>query len=212
VSKESEKLIRNYMREIRRELRGLPRNRRRRFLEEVQTRIADARSSLISESQHEIKRMLDRLGHPADIVAPAHDFAARPVRRGALEDGALLLVSPLVILVAVFVAPLLLLSWVFGAIMLWLSRAWTAGEKLIGTMLTAVSFIWAGIIGLSVEIRDPDAGSGGIALAVSLVFFLLLVQMVPAIVGVVFLLKRLGSRTARREIGGVTRDAAAAAG
>jgi hypothetical protein len=208
VSKESDKLIRSYMREVRRELRGLPRNRRRGSLKEVQTRIADARSSLASEGEHEIKRMLDRLGHPADVAAPAHDFAARPIRSGALEDGALILLSPLVILVAVFVTPVLLVAGIVGAIMLWLSRAWTAGEKLIGTLLPGVSFVWAGIIGFNVEISDPV----GIGLAVSLLFFFLLVQMVPAIVGVVFLLRRLRSRTARGQIGGVTRDAAAAAG
>jgi hypothetical protein len=193
VSKESEKLIRSYMKEVRRELRGLPRNRKRRHLKEVQARIADARSSLASESEPDIRRMLERLGHPADVVAEAHDFSARPIRRGALEDGALILVSPLVILVAVFVTPVLLLGWVVGAIMLGLSRAWTAGEKLIGVLLSGFS-VGAGIIGFSLEIRDPNAGTGEFVLAVSLLVFFLLVQMVPAIVGVVYLSRKLRGR------------------
>jgi hypothetical protein len=196
VSTESESLIRSYMRELKRELRGLPRHRRRKFFKEVQTRIAAARSSLSSDSEAEIRGMLERLGHPAAVAAEAHDFAARPLRRSAFEDGAIILLSPLVILVAVFVTPVLLLAGVVGAIMLWLSRAWTAGEKLIGTLLSGASFIWAGIIGLNVQINDPEAGSAGVVLAVSLFVFFLLVQMVPAIVGVIYLGRKLRVRSA----------------
>jgi uncharacterized membrane protein len=212
VSNESESLIHDYLKELKRELRGLPRHRRRRFLKEVQTRVAAARSSLSAESEAEIRRMLDRLGHPADVAAEAHDFARRPVRRSALEDGALTLLSPLVILVAVFVAPVLLLGWVVGAIMLWLSRAWTAGEKLMGMTLSGVSFVWAGIIGFNLQISDPEAGFAGVVLAVSLIGFFLLVQMVPALVGVIYLWRTLRRRSAHPAARGVAGVAAASAG
>jgi hypothetical protein len=83
VSNESERHIRGYLKELRHELRGVPRYRRRKFLKEMQTRIAAARSSLSSESDAEIRRMLERFGHPAEVAAEAHDFAARPLRRSA---------------------------------------------------------------------------------------------------------------------------------
>jgi hypothetical protein len=50
---------------------------------------------------------------------------------------------------------------VVGAIMLWLSRVWTAGEKLIGMTLSGVSLIWAGILGFDLQITDPGAGLAG---------------------------------------------------
>jgi hypothetical protein len=212
VSKESETTIDSYLKELRRELRGLPRRRRRRFLKEMQSRIAHARSSLGSDSEPEIRRMLERFGHPADVAAEAHDFAARPIRRSALEDGALMLVSPLVILVGLFISPALLVGWVVGAIMLCLSRAWTGGEKLIGISLTGVSLVWAGIIGLNLQITDPNAGTVGLVLAVSLLFFFLGVQMVPAIVGVVYLSRKLRRRSAHTGTRGVTGKAAVSAG
>jgi uncharacterized membrane protein len=207
VSNESERLIHSYLKELRRELRGLPRHRRHRFLKEVQTRIAGARSSLSSESESEISRILERSGHPADVAAEAHDFAARPIRHSALEDGALILLSPVVMLVAVFVTPVLLLGWVVGAIMLWFSRVWTAGEKLIGALLSAASFIWAGI-GFNLHINDPEAGYAGVLVAVSLLVFFLLVQMVPATIGVIFLSRRLRARSARSATRTVTVAAA----
>ena len=207
MSNESERFIHSYLKELKRELRGLPRHRRRTFLKEVQTRIAAARSSLSSESDAEIRRMLERMGHPADVAAEAHDFAARPLRGSAYEDGALILLSPLVILVAVFVTPVLLLGGVAGALMLWLSRAWPAGEKLIGTLLSASSFIWAGI-GFNVHINDPEAGTAGVLVAVSLLAFFLLLQMVPAIVGVIYLRRKLRVRSAHSATRRVTGVAA----
>jgi uncharacterized membrane protein len=210
VSNELERLIHSYLKELKRELRGLPRHRRRKFLKDVQTRITDARSSLSPESGAEIRGMLERLGHPADVAADAHDFVARPLRRSAFEDGALILLSPLVILVAVFVTPVLLLGGVAGAIMLWLSRAWTAGEKLIGTLLSGASFIWAGI-GFNIHINDPEAASAGVVVAVSLLAFFLLVQMVPAIVGVIYLGRRLRVRSAHSATRRVTGVAATSA-
>jgi hypothetical protein len=207
VSKESERPIHSYLKEVKRELRGLPRHRRRMFLKEVQTRIAAVRSSLSSESEAEIRGMLERLGLPVDVAAEAHDFTARPLRRSAFEDGALILLSPIVILVAVFVTPVLLLGGVAGAIMLWLSRAWTAGEKLIGMTLSAASFIWAGI-GFNLHINDPEAGHAGVLVAVSLLVLFLLVQMVPAIIGVIYLGRRLRVRSAHSATRSVTGVAA----
>lgn len=194
VSKESEELIRNYMKELRRELRGLPRHRKRLFLEGMSTRVAAARRSLDSELEPDVRRLIEQMGDPADVAAEAHDFAARPVRPTALEEGALIALSPLCILLAVLVTPALLLCVVVGAILLWLSRAWTPGEKSIGVFLSVASYVWAGI-GFNLEINDPNAGTVGIFLAFAMVATFLLVQMLPAAIGVIYLWTKLRGRT-----------------
>lgn len=117
----------------------------------------------------------------------------RVVRRGALQDAALILLSPLWLLgILVGIPPLVIAGWVAGAIMLWLSRAWRTGEKLIGTLLSGVSLIYGGVFGVSVWTKDPD----GVWAALALLAFLFLLQMVPATVGVIYLWKKLRARSA----------------
>ena len=117
----------------------------------------------------------------------------RVVRRGALQDAALILLSPLWLLgILVGIPPLVIAGWVAGAIMLWLSRAWRTGEKLIGTLLSGVSLIYGGVVGVSVRTEDPDRVWAALALLV----FLLLLQMVPATIGVIYLWRKLRARSA----------------
>jgi uncharacterized membrane protein len=195
VTANSEKIVDRYLADVKRELRGLPRHRKRTFMRELYERILTAREALVTESEIDVRRMLEGLGHPADVAATAHDFAARPLRHGALEDAALITLSPLLILLAFFMAlPPLLLLWLVGAVMLAVSKVWTVGEKLIGLIPSAVSFVWAGI-GFDVHIDDPGAGVAGIAIGVSLIAFFLVVQMTPAFVGVIYLTRRLRYRS-----------------
>jgi hypothetical protein len=117
----------------------------------------------------------------------------RAVRRGPLQDAALILLSPLWLLgILVGIPPVVIAGWVGGAIMLWLSRGWRTGEKLIGTLLSGVSLIYGGVFGVSVRTEDPD----GVWAALALLAFLFLLQMVPATVGVIYLWKRLHARSA----------------
>jgi hypothetical protein len=119
----------------------------------------------------------------------------RAVRRGPLQDTALLFLSPLWLLIGVFVVgmPLLTIAgWVAGAIILWLSRAWRAGEKLIGTLLSAISLIYGGMFGVSVSTMDPNE----LGAALALLSFLLVLQMVPATVSVTYLWMKLRRRPA----------------
>jgi hypothetical protein len=117
-----------------------------------------------------------------------------PRQRGALADGALILLSPVLFPLEVFVGilPLLALTWVAGAIMLWSSRAWTAGQKLIGTFLSAASFI--GISVAHVETSEPLGMVG----AISILLILTVVIAAPAIVGVIYLSRRIRPRSPRR--------------
>lgn len=119
----------------------------------------------------------------------------RAVRRGPLQDATLLLLSPLWLLVGtvlVGIPPLTIAGWAAGAMMLWLSRGWRTGEKLIGTLLSGVSLFYGAIIGVSVWTTDP----GRVGAAIALLSFLLLLQMLPATVGVIYLWKKLHARSA----------------
>lgn len=116
----------------------------------------------------------------------------RVVQRGPLQDAALILLSPIWLLGFLVGIPLLtIVGWVAGGIMLWLSRAWRKGEKLIGTLLSGVSLIYGGV-GVSVRTEDPDRVWAALALLV----FLLLLQMVPATIGVIYLWRKLRARSA----------------
>jgi hypothetical protein len=121
------------------------------------------------------------------------DRTREPRERSALADGALILLSPVLFPLQVFVGifPVLAFSWVAGAIMLWSSRAWTAGQKLIGIFLSAASFI--GISVAHVETSEPL----GLAAAIAILLLLTLVIAAPAIVGVVYLSRRIRPRSAR---------------
>nr|MBA3430369.1 hypothetical protein [Actinomycetota bacterium] len=71
MSANPEKLIDGYLKDLERELRGFPRNRQLELLAEVRDHIAQARTTLSSESDAEVKTMLERIGDPADIAAEA---------------------------------------------------------------------------------------------------------------------------------------------
>jgi hypothetical protein len=118
----------------------------------------------------------------------------RVIGRGPVQDAALILLSPLWLLIAGVIVgfpPATIAGWVAGAIMLWLSRAWRVGEKLIGTLLSGVSFAYGGIFGVSVSTTDPDR----VGAALALLWSVLLLQMVPATVGVIYLWKKLHARS-----------------
>lgn len=122
------------------------------------------------------------------------DRTREPRQRGALADGALILLSPVLFPLEVFVGilPALALTWVAGAIMLWWSRAWTAGQKLIGIFLSAASFIAISVV--HVETSEPL----GMVAAIAILLLLSLVIAAPAIVGVIYLSRRIRPRSARR--------------
>jgi hypothetical protein len=115
-----------------------------------------------------------------------------PRQRGALADAALILLSPVLFPLEVFVGilPVLALTWVAGAIMLLSSRAWTAGPKLIGTLLSGASLF--SIIVVRVESAEP-VGTGA---AIAVLMMVLLLIATPGIVGVLYLSRRMRPRPA----------------
>jgi uncharacterized membrane protein len=148
-----ERYLADLQTELETELGNLPANRRRELLAEVGEHITQARASLDADTEAGIRTVLERLGDPADIAAEARErfgIQPEPVKPATrwLE------VVALVLLVIPFI------GWVVGVVLVWLSRIWTTGDKVIGT-LGGLSWVVAGLGTLSMSARGSTAvGSG----------------------------------------------------
>jgi hypothetical protein len=119
-------LAADYLDRLRRAGRGLPPERLRELLAEIEAHLSEAIERGASDAQ--ACNVLDRLGEPEAIIAaetPRPD--ALPARRGAREWAAIVL-----LLVGGFIFGV---GWLAGVILLWSSRAWTARDKWIGTLV-----------------------------------------------------------------------------
>jgi uncharacterized membrane protein len=129
MSRTADDLVDKYLKHLRVELDGLPRARRRELEQEIAEHIAEARAELPSQSEAEIRTLLDRIGDPADIAAEARArFGVEPRRGRGLEVATLAL-----LLVGGVVVPVV--GWLVGVVLLWASDVWTTREKLIGTLV-----------------------------------------------------------------------------
>ena len=125
----TDRLVDDYLERLRGELADVPRAQRREVVDEIAEHIAEARSALPSETELEIRNLLDRVGEPAEIAAEARErFGVRPARRGWVEIAALVL-----LLVGGVVVPVV--GWIAGAVLLWISDVWSTRDKLIGTLV-----------------------------------------------------------------------------
>jgi uncharacterized membrane protein len=126
----NDRLVDDYLGRLKKELRDLPRSRRRELLDEIREHIEEERSQLDIESEAALRNILDRLGEPADIAAEArYRFGVRPSNDGVgLEVAALIL-----LLIGGIVVPFI--GWLAGVVLLWLSDVWSKRDKLIGTLV-----------------------------------------------------------------------------
>ena len=127
----ADQLVHEYLGRLDTALMGVPAARREEILEEISNHIADERSQLHDDSDAAVLNLLDRVGDPAEVAAAARgdlETTPRPARRiGAVEVLALVL-TPLV--------------WPAGVILLWLSPAWKARDKLIGTLVPPGGYLF----------------------------------------------------------------------
>jgi uncharacterized membrane protein len=80
--------VERYLRDLERELHGLPRARRAEILDDVGAHLEEARAQAADEA--ELRTLIERLGDPADIAAEARGPAAAP-RRSWRETVALVM-------------------------------------------------------------------------------------------------------------------------
>ena len=71
MSTSADRLVEDYLDRLERDLADFPSARRRELVQEISEHIAEARAGLETESEAEIRNLLDRMGDPADIAAEA---------------------------------------------------------------------------------------------------------------------------------------------
>ena len=130
-------LVRDYLRRLEQATFGMPPDERADIHEGIRAHLLEALSE--SSSDADVRNALETLGDPYDIVgsAPAPASASR---RGALEVAAVVL-----LLIGAFIVPVV--GWIVGVVLLWSSRAWTVGQKLLGTFvlpggMAGVLLVW----------------------------------------------------------------------
>jgi uncharacterized membrane protein len=161
-----------YLLLLRTELRGLPRDRRREILAQVDEHITAYRTDAGVEGEQDIAAVLERLGDPAEIGAEARDrFGIQPRRPGTLEVIVLLLVGfgPALVLLPLIASGAPTGTMVVGLtllVSLWSSRFWSVRDKLIGTVL-----LTAGTVALPfmLHLYDHNPQSSGALLITILI-------------------------------------------
>ncbi len=148
MSYDPEPQIADYLRRLNRELRGLPRERRREVVNEIAAHIAQEQEAAPIENEADLLTLLDRIGQPEEIAAEASERVDGAERSTGNEIAAIVL-----LLVGGFI---LGVGWIVGVVLLWSSTIWTIRDKLIGTLifpggLAASTFVFFGGVG----------GSGG---------------------------------------------------
>ena len=164
MSTSADELVADYLDRLERELAEFPSARRRELVQEISEHIAEARAALESETEADVRNLLDRMGEPADIAAEAREApavppaaAAAPARRrsSALDVAALIL-----LLVGGVVFPVL--GWFVGVLLLWVSDSWTTSEKLIGTFVVPGGLALPVYLSLAGTYTESCGGSGGV--------------------------------------------------
>jgi uncharacterized membrane protein len=195
----SDQQVKQYLRHLRAELRGLPRGRRQEILAQIGEHISACRSEPGVEKE-DVHSLLQRLGDPAELAADAREsFGVRRPRPGVFEATALLLsgLGPLVVLFAAIATPTTASSWVrvLGSVLLAvpmsLSRIWRVRDKVIGTLL-----LIGGSIGLPFLMHLYDQTSHVEGTSAALLTTVLVVGSVPFLATTAYLwfrMRRLAS-------------------
>ena len=159
-------LAADYLDRLERAARKLPRHDRRELVAEVGSHLSETTYAGMSDA--EALTVLDRLGEPEEIVEAEQPDAVPDDGRGVQEWAAIIL-----LLLGGFIFGV---GWILGLILLWRSRAWTTGQKLVGTFVVpgglaaAVFVAGIGLVGVSqtcgtsagIGIRRPGARAGRI--------------------------------------------------
>lgn len=132
-------LAADYLERLRRSGRGLPPGRLRELAAEIEGHLSEAIDPSASDAQ--ALAVLDKLGEPeAIIAAETSDAEELPPRRETREWAAIIL-----LLLGGFIVGI---GWIVGLVLLWSSRAWSARDKWIGTLVIPGGLATSVFIGL----------------------------------------------------------------
>jgi hypothetical protein len=121
------RLVDQYLAELRAALRDMPRKQREELIADVSSHLEA--TIPLGAADADVLNALDRFGDPEQIAeAERERLGLDEPRAGWLEW----LAIPL-LLVGGVVVPVL--GWILGAVFLWLSRCWTLRDKLVGTLI-----------------------------------------------------------------------------
>lgn len=159
---------RAYLSELARQLRGLPRERRREVVRDIAAHIAAeldlvggghgvslAKGSAADRGVSDpVSGILERLGRPHEIARAARaELPDPPVRIAGRDVAAIVL-----LLVGGFA---FVIGWFVGLVLLWTSTAWRLRDKVIGTLLVPGGLLAPVLAaGLAVASTSSDQGSG----------------------------------------------------
>ena len=125
----TQQLVDRYLRDLREDLRDLPRSRQNELVAEIKEHIDVALAEEPTSDEATVRNVLERLGDPADIASEARDrMGIRPARAGFRETAAVILLPIGGVLIPFF-------GWVAGVVLLWSSPVWTTRDKWIGTLI-----------------------------------------------------------------------------
>lgn len=202
MSTTADRHVDQYVKRLDAELADLPRARRRELVQEISEHIAEARADLETQSEAEIRTLLDRLGDPADIAHEARErFGVRPRKPRALEIAALVM-----LLVGGIVLPIV--GWLVGVVLLWISDAWSTRDKLLGTFVLPgglLAPLGLGLVSVDAEncsqVIQPATGvvtevcTGGTSTSLQILWLVLVVALILApIATTVYLARRMRRR------------------
>lgn len=119
-------LAADYLERLRRAGRRLPPARLRELLAEVEAHLSEAIDPSASDAQ--ALTVLDKLGAPEAIVAAEMPHPDEPPGGPGTREWA-------AIVLLLFGGFIFGVGWLVGLVLLWSSRAWTARDKLIGTLV-----------------------------------------------------------------------------
>ena len=156
-----DRLVDDYLRRLEAAAGGLPRERRRELVAEIEEHIDAALGEAGARDEVAVRNVLERLGPPEEIAAAA-DPPQRQAR-GRLETAAL------IVLAASFALPLL--GYLIGAGLVVASTAWAAREKLVGLLIPPLIVVLGGGLIVSVAAGSANgesfsSGLGSVEIAV----------------------------------------------
>jgi hypothetical protein len=134
VNEQAQAVVDRYMRDLKRELRALPRERRQEILEDIDGHIDESLGRNGTATGADARTLLEQLGEPSEIASDARErFGIPPVRFGAVEKWAVFLLA-----FGFWIAGV---GWLLGVFFLWSSNAWKRREKLIATLSPAAILV-----------------------------------------------------------------------
>jgi hypothetical protein len=124
-SDDSQRLVEEYLKRLRKASRRLPRAERAGLIAQIEEHLADA---LPADATPTLTRaILAQLGDPEGLVSELRTGLSPAPRHAALGEW-------LIIVLLLFGGFIVLVGWLVGVWLLWWSHAWTTSEKLVGTL------------------------------------------------------------------------------